>query len=875
MDNTKKFDDDKKNQLKEYINIYYKYKLQKAKVGLDLAAEKVEQWEELEQSDAIKKSLKVVAPKNNKNSDVVNQDFLALEQDIFTGDNIINFSILNYAIRMVDNCVYNLLTDLYDDDTQDLKFKIYYDVEEIDIISKIEVDKLEFSHEYLKLLSNQFGFFKLAQRYCLTDISDLKLNGLITNSKIYLKINFERYNKKLYVDSTFNDDNIVFIEINRIEAISDNFDDICKYIGLKTVVTIDNVAVGLNFFEAIMIIINTKIDLSNKGKDSNYKILNKIARLKTYDKSLYNALKTIGSFIKISQYLNEDICNVLLKEFTIIDDFIGSINIHRIVELYVEKNILAKVLVMNIEDSIMLNQTNKLVFNSLFKYILVHHRNLERMSNVTDEEIELFDKALANSLGLEVEELDQVTDMELDLLEEVVKKTRGKINSDSTYNEKSEKFNLALAEVNLQKAQDDLLEKISIHTKIRSNNYNIKSDELNNLVGGLEVALNNSNHSDLFEDSEDNNNGSTEGAQEISLKSKIKFDVNHIDRKTTNQNHINHGLIKVKDLNELEQKPKTTFYWIKPEDITNKIKSNTVMKEHIKIYYDILKNSMKPKIELTNEKITQILDIKKIMPNFSDIIDYFVGQLKLNSLTPMKPKFKPMLVLGEPGLGKTYIVKKISAILNTKFDFVDFGSMSASFILKGGNSQWKDGKYGKIAELFYTSPTVSPIMLFDELDKQDGSNKNYSPETVLYQLFEPENSSEFEDEFLEIKMDASSMIIFCTANTAEPIAKPLLSRVESFEVKRLDGEQTKTLTRAMYKDMVAEYSIFSDILDETIVERLKNLTPREITTQLRHIIIKNIEEINIEQLNTLQNNGEIMDLKYFNSNKANDKKIGF
>ena len=288
----------------------------------------------------------------------------------------------------------------------------------------------------------------------------------------------------------------------------------------------------------------------------------------------------------------------------------------------------------------------------------------------------------------------------------------------------------------------------------------------------------------------------------------------------------------------------------------------------------ILENSFKPKLELTDDKVEQIEELKKELPNFAEVIDYLVSQIKLNIFHKGKMSFKPVLLLGDPGLGKTYVAQELSKILQTGFEFIDFASTSAAFVIKGGGKQWKDAEEGKILKLMISSSTVNPIVLYDEIDK-NATNKNYPPEVVLYQLFEPLNAKNFEDEYLGFKFDASSILNICTANTVDTLTAPLLSRMDVFTIEKLNTSQTHYLINKMYKKIISNYSIFENVLSEEIISSMENMVPRQIDTAIHKIIAKNIEKLSMKDITKHQTESKI-NLKYIDfRQQKKEKTMGF
>src|SRR5690606_18664564 len=210
------------------------------------------------------------------------------------------------------------------------------------------------------------------------------------------------------------------------------------------------------------------------------------------------------------------------------------------------------------------------------------------------------------------------------------------------------------------------------------------------------------------------------------------------------------------------------------------------------------------------------------LPNFSEVLDDLRKQLALCLETDDPVELAPLLLLGEPGIGKTHFARRISQLLGTGYGFVSMSSLTAGWILSGASSQWKNARAGKVFETLVHGDYANPVIVVDEIDKAstDGA---YDPLGALYGLLEPDTAAEFVDEFAEIPLDCSEIVWIATANEESRIPDPILNRMNVYRIPPPDREGAARIARNLYREIRESHewgASFPPQPDDEVVERL-------------------------------------------------------
>jgi ATP-dependent Lon protease len=223
------------------------------------------------------------------------------------------------------------------------------------------------------------------------------------------------------------------------------------------------------------------------------------------------------------------------------------------------------------------------------------------------------------------------------------------------------------------------------------------------------------------------------------------------------------------------------------------------------------------------------------LPNFAEVLADIRKHLALCIDSNDSIELPPMLLLGEPGIGKTHFARRLAELLGTGFGFVPMSSLTAGWVLSGASSQWKNAKPGKVFDTFVNGDYANPVIVVDELDKASGDSQ-YDPLGALYELLEVKTATRFVDEFAELPIDASGAVWLATANDAGRIPDPLLDRLTVYQIEPPDAAGARSIAAAIYREIRNSHDWgrqFPEAPSESALDKLASMPPREMRRALQ------------------------------------------
>ncbi len=148
------------------------------------------------------------------------------------------------------------------------------------------------------------------------------------------------------------------------------------------------------------------------------------------------------------------------------------------------------------------------------------------------------------------------------------------------------------------------------------------------------------------------------------------------------------------------------------------------------------------------------------------------------------PRLRPILLVGAPGIGKTWFARRLAQALDLPFAGLNLGGATDNRCLQGTARGWSAATPAwPIAEMARLS-APNPVLFLDEVEKAGGQRENNGrAHDTLLAMIEPESAAVWFDECLRTTADLRNVLWIMAANETRGIPAPLLSRVSVHQIE--------------------------------------------------------------------------------------------
>lgn len=198
--------------------------------------------------------------------------------------------------------------------------------------------------------------------------------------------------------------------------------------------------------------------------------------------------------------------------------------------------------------------------------------------------------------------------------------------------------------------------------------------------------------------------------------------------------------------------------------------------------------------------------MRQAFPHFSQVLDLVRDQFAFAELTGKPFLIPPILLGGDPGIGKTRFSQELAEVLGTVMRRVPFDNGQTSAVLLGSDKNWANTTYGSVFELVVLGEYANPVILLDEIDKAS-KRREGDALAPLHTLLEPVTSQRARDISLDFEFNASRVVWIATANELARVPQSLRSRFQEFWIEQPTGAQALQMAEVLAAEVHLEMNL--------------------------------------------------------------------
>src|SRR6201991_2248688 len=231
------------------------------------------------------------------------------------------------------------------------------------------------------------------------------------------------------------------------------------------------------------------------------------------------------------------------------------------------------------------------------------------------------------------------------------------------------------------------------------------------------------------------------------------------------------------------------------------------------------------------------------------ILEYLAVQARTGAL-----KGPILCLVGPPGGGKTSLGRSIAKATGREFVRLSLGGVRDEAEIRGHRRTYIGSMPGKIVQSMKKAKTTNAFFLLDEIEKM-GADWRGDPSSALLEVLDPEQTSTFNDHYLEVDYDLSNVMFVTTANSLN-MPQPLLDRMEIIRVSGYTEDEKVEIAKRHVLPKVTEENGLKPaefVVPETTIRDLIRYYTREagvrsLERELGNLARKTVRDLTREKL---------------------------
>ena len=168
-----------------------------------------------------------------------------------------------------------------------------------------------------------------------------------------------------------------------------------------------------------------------------------------------------------------------------------------------------------------------------------------------------------------------------------------------------------------------------------------------------------------------------------------------------------------------------------------------------------------------------------------DAANRAIGEM-VAGLANGRRRFAPLLIVGEPGIGKTAWALRVAELCALPKTLISLSTSASSMLIAGDEREWSGSGPCLAAKVARESKVANPLIILDELEKASSPSSSHatSAHEALLPMLDCDEKRTYYDLFLQGNLDLSRFSWLFLANSLTSISAPLLDRLTIIETRR-------------------------------------------------------------------------------------------